>query len=65
MERDLHYLIGHQVSFIVKHVTDPILPFSQGLKKVEHVAWTPPAPGCFKVNVDGSHLRNTGSSPCG
>lgn len=62
---DLHFKIGHQVSFISNHISDPVLSFSQDNRKEVQVAWHPPHPGRFKINVDGSHLRNSGSSACG
>lgn len=32
LDRDLHYLIGHQVCFTTSHITDPVFSLSQGMK---------------------------------
>lgn len=37
---------------------------SLGLNVIK-VCWSPPPDGCFKVNVDGSHINNPSSSACG
>lgn len=42
-----------------------IINHTAPIKRWADISWNPPPVGVFKVNVDGSHHRSSGSSACG
>lgn len=52
-----------QTNFISHQQALPTNYITVSESHVIEVCWT--LQSCFKVNVDGSHLRNSGSSTCG
>lgn len=59
-------MVRYQARFINSYSADFALSNVQGAgSRVVQVAWTPPPSGCYKINVEGSHIHATGSSTCG
>lgn len=62
---NLLFIVLQETKFIEEQRIKPSLHCTFKEKRLVHIAWTPPPPGCFKFNIDGSHLRSAGSSACG
>lgn len=60
--QDFIYVVSNQVKFILQHYRVNGLCSIQLERRLIEVTWSPPQSGCYKVNIDGSHITGGGSA---
>lgn len=53
------------MALIIQEASQPSLICVEDSREEIHVAWKPPPPNSYKVNIDGSFRRGEGNSTCG
>lgn len=65
LRRELLFQTLSQSNFILHQRKPSNTTSTVSSSNVVEVCWVPPPDGCFKINVDGSHICNSGSLACG
>lgn len=65
MGTSLCFNVLSQARFIINPRENQSNSITGSYSNVIDVCWSPPPDGCFKINVDGSHISSSGSSACG